>query len=85
MEATCSSETSVYNKPTRRHMPEDGILHGTNSSEGFLDQLRGAKLILESVFIPPGQVDVLTDDVAATSRPIPEPSPATCEWVTGNK
>jgi hypothetical protein len=27
MEATRSSETSVYNKPTRRHVPEDGILH----------------------------------------------------------
>jgi hypothetical protein len=27
MEATLSSETSVYNKPTRRHIPEDGILH----------------------------------------------------------
>jgi hypothetical protein len=26
MEATCSSETSVNNKPTRRHIPEDGIL-----------------------------------------------------------
>jgi hypothetical protein len=27
MEATGSSETSVYNKPTRRHIPEDDILH----------------------------------------------------------
>jgi hypothetical protein len=27
MEATRSSETPVYNKPTRRHIPEDGILH----------------------------------------------------------
>jgi hypothetical protein len=27
MEATCSSETSVYSKPTRRHIPEDGQLH----------------------------------------------------------
>jgi hypothetical protein len=27
MDATCSSETSVYNKSTRRHIPEDGILH----------------------------------------------------------
>jgi hypothetical protein len=27
MEATRFSETSVYNKPTRRHIPEDGILH----------------------------------------------------------
>jgi hypothetical protein len=26
MEATCSSETSVYNKPARRHIQEDGIL-----------------------------------------------------------
>jgi hypothetical protein len=26
MEATFSSETSVYNKPTRSHMPEDGII-----------------------------------------------------------
>jgi hypothetical protein len=26
-EATSSSETSVYNKPTRRHFQEDGILH----------------------------------------------------------
>jgi hypothetical protein len=24
---TRSSETSVYNKPTRRHIPEAGILH----------------------------------------------------------
>jgi hypothetical protein len=27
MEASRSSETSVYNKPTRRHIPEDGILY----------------------------------------------------------
>jgi hypothetical protein len=27
MEATRSSETSVYNKRIRRHIPEDGILH----------------------------------------------------------
>jgi hypothetical protein len=27
MEATHSSETSVHNKPTRRHIPEDGGLH----------------------------------------------------------
>jgi hypothetical protein len=27
MEATSLSETSVYIKPTRRHIPEDGILH----------------------------------------------------------
>jgi hypothetical protein len=27
MEATRSSETSVYNKPTRRHIPERDILH----------------------------------------------------------
>jgi hypothetical protein len=28
MEATRSSETSVYNKSTRSHIPEDGTLHG---------------------------------------------------------
>jgi hypothetical protein len=27
MEATLSSETQVYNKPTKRHIPEGGILH----------------------------------------------------------
>jgi hypothetical protein len=27
MEATCSSETSVYNKLTRHHIPVDGILN----------------------------------------------------------
>jgi hypothetical protein len=27
LEATRSSEMSVYNKPTRRHIAEDGILH----------------------------------------------------------
>jgi hypothetical protein len=27
MEATRHSETPVYSKPTRRHVPEDGILH----------------------------------------------------------
>jgi hypothetical protein len=27
LEATCSSETSVYIKPTWCHIPEDGILH----------------------------------------------------------
>jgi hypothetical protein len=26
-EETRSSETSVYNKPTRHHIPEEGILH----------------------------------------------------------
>jgi hypothetical protein len=26
MEATRPSETSVYNKPTRSHIPEDGVL-----------------------------------------------------------
>jgi hypothetical protein len=28
IEATRSSETSVYNKPTRRHIQEDNIVHG---------------------------------------------------------
>jgi hypothetical protein len=27
MEATRSSETPVYNKPTLRHIPEDDVLH----------------------------------------------------------
>jgi hypothetical protein len=27
MEATRSSEMSVYNKPTWCHIPEDGVLH----------------------------------------------------------
>jgi hypothetical protein len=27
MEATLSSETSVLARPTRRHIPEDGIIH----------------------------------------------------------
>jgi hypothetical protein len=27
MEATCFFETSGYSKPTRRHIPEGGILH----------------------------------------------------------
>jgi hypothetical protein len=27
MKATHSSKTLVYNKPTRRHIPQDGILH----------------------------------------------------------
>jgi hypothetical protein len=27
MDATRASETSVYNKPTQRHIPEGGILH----------------------------------------------------------
>jgi hypothetical protein len=26
MEAAISSKTSFYNKPTRRHIPEDGVL-----------------------------------------------------------
>jgi hypothetical protein len=28
MQATCSSETSIYGKPTLRHIPEDRILQG---------------------------------------------------------
>jgi hypothetical protein len=27
MEATRSSETPVFNKPTQSHIPEDGVLH----------------------------------------------------------
>jgi hypothetical protein len=32
MEATRSSETSVHNKPTRRHIPKDDIIQLDNSS-----------------------------------------------------
>lgn len=32
MESTCPSETSVYNRPTRGHIPEDGILHNVKLS-----------------------------------------------------
>jgi hypothetical protein len=32
MEATRSSEMSIYNKPTRRHIPEDGIGPGVHSA-----------------------------------------------------
>jgi hypothetical protein len=31
IDETRSSETSVYNKPTRRHIPEDGIAHSHRS------------------------------------------------------
>jgi hypothetical protein len=34
MKERCSSETSVHNKPTRRHIPEDDILQN-HSRENF--------------------------------------------------
>jgi hypothetical protein len=65
--------------------------HGNKSSdiiktgEGSLDQLCEVKLILKSVFKTPNQEVVLTDDVTEVSPPIPEPLPAICEPVIGNK
>jgi hypothetical protein len=34
METTRSSETSMYNEPTWRYIPEDGILHISRSTDG---------------------------------------------------
>jgi hypothetical protein len=45
MEATRSSETSVYSKRTRRHIPGDGILHGFFSSARF-EVLRKANMMI---------------------------------------
>jgi hypothetical protein len=36
MEAICSSETSVHTRSTRRHIPQDDILHLCTHSEKFL-------------------------------------------------
>jgi hypothetical protein len=33
MEATISSETSVYNQPARRHVPADGILRSNRRED----------------------------------------------------
>jgi hypothetical protein len=33
IEAICSSETSVYTRYTRRHNPEDGILHSPHGEK----------------------------------------------------
>jgi hypothetical protein len=47
MEAARSSETSIYNKSTRRHITEDGILHiwykGRNSKYIYLYILQLSK------------------------------------------
>jgi hypothetical protein len=39
MEATCSSETSVYNRPKWRHIPENGILQNMYNSFRQADNL----------------------------------------------
>jgi hypothetical protein len=36
MEATRLSETSVYIKPTGRHIPEDGVLQTSNPTPSFM-------------------------------------------------
>jgi hypothetical protein len=40
MEETCSSETSVLTRATRRHIPEDGTLHNHSSENLKIVQLK---------------------------------------------
>jgi hypothetical protein len=55
MEATRSSETSVHNKPTGSHIPEDGILHShrRETSDPLKDRLHSKGLCERDDLIRP--------------------------------
>jgi hypothetical protein len=46
-----SSETSVYNKPSRRHIAEDGILH-RHRRDNFKSYIRFQWFVLAAVVMP---------------------------------
>jgi hypothetical protein len=49
MEAKCSSEMLVYNKTTRRHIPEDDILHshGRENLKSYMSVYNSTEIIVD--------------------------------------
>jgi hypothetical protein len=73
MEVTLSSETSVYNKPTRGHIPEHGLLHSCIVQACNLSRAKRTPNRLDKG--DESSWTISLQDKSCSTPPLPSPSP----------
>jgi hypothetical protein len=76
MEAIRSSETSVHTRSTRRHIPEDGILHSHRGENLNLTKKIMMKQVYSEKYLPVIQLSLITkhENPDLLSRPRRKPN-----------